>query len=61
LCRLNYRVRRSRSGSGSGSTASSLIVPTLRVGMPSRTLCVQMTRSVMRCVTTRSVGTIVPR
>ncbi|OQR29767.1 hypothetical protein BWR59_20115 [Pseudomonas sp. Bc-h] len=29
LCRLNYRVR--RSGSGSGSTASSLIVPTLRV------------------------------
>jgi hypothetical protein len=38
-----------------------MIVPTLRVGMPFRTLCVpRLTRSVSHCVTTRSVGTIKP-
>jgi hypothetical protein len=35
-----------------------MIVPTLRVGMPERTLRVSVTRSVTRCVTTQSVGTI---
>jgi hypothetical protein len=35
-----------------------MIVPKLRVGMPERTLCVPVTWSVTRCVTTRSVVTI---
>jgi hypothetical protein len=38
-----------------------MIVPTLRVGMPDRTLRVPVTRSVTRCVTTQSVGTIKKR
>jgi hypothetical protein len=38
-----------------------MIVPTLRVGMPDRTLCVPVTRSVRRCVTTQSVVTIKKR
>ena len=35
-----------------------MIVPTLREGMPDRTLRVPVTRSVTRCVTTRSMVTI---
>jgi hypothetical protein len=35
-----------------------MIVPTLRVGMPDRTLRVPVTRIFTRCVTTQSVGTI---
>jgi hypothetical protein len=35
-----------------------MIVPTLCIGMPDRTLCVPVTRSVTRCVTTQRVGTI---
>jgi hypothetical protein len=74
---LGSCVRRSRSrstatattkGAPHGRTAKrgwhalrAMIVPTLRVGMPFRTLCVpRLTRSVSHCVTTRSVGTIKP-